>query len=83
MIVSGQMTREEALNELKKPLYNEQEMQKEIEDICKLLKLSEQELTVLMQQQGKQHTAYKTDKFYTLFKKYFYYMNTQCITYMA
>lgn len=72
MIVSDQMTREEALQELQKPIYNEKEMELEILQICNKLKISKEDLEKIMKSKPKQHTDYKIDKFYILFKKIFY-----------
>lgn len=40
MIISGQLNREEALAELKLPIYDDNEMQKEIKNICHILNIS-------------------------------------------
>jgi len=60
MIISGQITREEALKELKESLYEEQEMEKEIRYICGLLLLPGNEFDRIMQAPPKKHTDYKT-----------------------
>ena len=72
MIVSGQMKREEALQELQKPTYNEKEMELEISKICNALKITEEEFDNVMKSEPKQHTDYPIDRFYILFKKLFY-----------
>ena len=50
MIVSGQMTREEALEELKKPIYDETEMKSEISVLLKNLGISEAEFDEILKQ---------------------------------
>ena len=62
MIVSGQMTREEALKELKEPLYDEQVMQEYIAYIKSRLNLSDDEFNDLMEADPHEHEEYKTDK---------------------
>lgn len=61
MIVSGQMTREEALKELEEPLYNERQMQEYIEQIRSNLHISEQEFNEIMEAPTHQHEEYKTE----------------------
>lgn len=63
LIISGQMTREEALLELKKPLYNEEEMDKDIQFILSKLKMDRIEFDKLMSQPGKSHDEYKSSSF--------------------
>lgn len=69
MIVSGQMTREEALKELEKPIYDENEMKSEISEILKQLNISEQEFEEILKHPPKQHTDYKIDFITTLVNK--------------
>jgi len=64
MIVSGQMTREEALAELRLPIYEENEMTQEIKIICSTLNISDEEFEKVMKAPNKQHTDYKTDKYH-------------------
>lgn len=68
MIVSGQITREEALKILDKPLYDEEEMQKDIDFILKSLDLSRQEFEQIMKEPPKQHSNYHTS-FYNMIRK--------------
>lgn len=63
MIVSGQMTREKALQILNEPLYDEEEMQKDIDLILKSLDLSRQEFEQIMNEPPKQHTDYYTSRY--------------------
>jgi len=63
MIVSGQMTRDEALNELSKPfIEDEAQMSEYIAMIKSRLNISDDEFDRIMSESGKQHTEYNTDK---------------------
>ena len=62
MIVSGQMTREEALKELSEPLYDEKIMSEYIAIIKKRLGISDKEFDDIMAAPAHQHSDYKTDK---------------------
>lgn len=64
MIVSGQMTRAQALAELQKPMYNEVEMQREIKDLCQALSISDKEFADVINGPSRQHTDYKTDLYH-------------------
>ena len=63
MIISSQMTREEAIELLKEPLYEKETMQKEIESILKCLDISRVELEDIISSRPKQHLEYKTSKY--------------------
>ena len=69
MIVSGQMTREEAMNELQKPLYDEQIMKEYKEYICNQIGISMTELEGYLSEPGHEHTDYKTDKLSVAIRK--------------
>lgn len=69
MIVSGQMTREEALKELEKPLYDEQMMQEYIEFIKAKLNISDEEFERIMEAPTHEHTDYKSDKLSVALRK--------------
>ena len=62
MIVSGQMTRDEALIEMSKPMYEEKLMVQYIDIIKKRLELSDEEFSALMNAPVHQHNEYKTDR---------------------
>ena len=66
MIVSGQMTQEQALEELKKPLYSPEELEQDLDFICKKLDFSRAEFAEIMKKPGVQHTAYRTSKLLSL-----------------
>lgn len=60
MIVSGQLTREEALEKLSEPLYEEKQLQKDMAFILEELEISKEEFQKIMSQPPRQHTEYKT-----------------------
>lgn len=60
MIISGQMTRNEALDLLEKPFYDEEDMEKTICMILKSLKLSREEFDKIMIAENHQHTDFPT-----------------------
>jgi hypothetical protein len=62
LIVSGQMTRDEVLEELKKPLYDEKLMNEEIAFILEKLEMSKELFDKLMNETPKQHADYKHSK---------------------
>ena len=62
LICSGQISREEALEELKKPLYVADELERDKEYVLKKLGLSEKEFEDLMKLPVKEHQEYKTDE---------------------
>lgn len=59
LIISGQMTRDEVLNELQKPMYNEVEMEKDIQFVLEKLNISRVEFDRIMSEPPKSHTDYK------------------------
>lgn len=59
MIVSGQMTREEAMKKLKEPLFEETEMEKDIAFILKSIDMRSEEFKKIMSKPGKSHFDYK------------------------
>lgn len=61
MIVSGQMTREEALKELEEPLYDEKQMQEYITIICTNLGITKSEFEEIMRAPIHQHDEYETE----------------------
>jgi N-acetyl sugar amidotransferase len=63
MIISGQMSREEALKLLEEPLYDEKEIKNEINQILKRVDLSKDEFEHVMNMSPKQHTEYKTSRY--------------------
>ena len=64
MIVSGQMTRDEALRELEKPMYDEALMQKDIDEVLDKLKLDRKTFEDIMKRPGKSPSDYKIDKMF-------------------
>ena len=62
LICSGQITKEEALEELEKPLYNASELKADKEYVIKKFNLTEIEFDSIMQLPVRSHTAFKTDE---------------------
>jgi N-acetyl sugar amidotransferase len=62
LICSGQMNREEALQELGKPLYPPAELKPDMEYVLKKLGLSQEEFNKIMQLPVKRHEDFKTDR---------------------
>ena len=62
MIVSGQLTRDEALEILDEPLYNANEMDKIIDEIKIKLEISDEEYDSIMTSMTRKHTDFKTSK---------------------
>ena len=63
LIISGQISREEAIAELAKPLYNVEQMEKEVDIVLGKLGMSKKEFYTYLQKPGVQHTDYPTDKY--------------------
>lgn len=69
MIVSGQLTREQALAELAVPMYDENLMRRYIQIVKKNLGISDAEFNDIMNAPIHQHTEYRTDKFANIIRK--------------
>ena len=69
MIVSGQLTRNQALEELEKPLCNDKVMNEYISIIKEKLIISDEEFEKIMTSPGKQHTEYKHEVILPLLRK--------------
>ncbi|QOR66329.1 N-acetyl sugar amidotransferase [Cytobacillus suaedae] len=63
LIVSNQLTREEALKNLSKPLFNEQQMEEEITFILGEIGMAREEFDRIMVEPGKAHNSYKMSLF--------------------
>ena len=70
MIISGQMTREEAMKELEEPIYDSNQMREYEKHICKNLGITHEELEKLIKAPGHQHNEYKTENNTFSFKVY-------------
>lgn len=70
MIVSGQMTREEALNELEKPLFDEKTMNEYIAFLCKKLHITEQKFQEIMTMPAHEHEEFKVDNMAIFLRKF-------------
>lgn len=60
LIVSGQMTREEALEKLNEPLYDAQELEIDIAYFCKKLRITREQFTEFMNAHPHHHTDFPT-----------------------
>lgn len=60
MIISDQMTRDEALEELKKTLYNDSEMEQDIQFVLDCLQMSRDEFDRIMSEKPRSHDDYKS-----------------------
>lgn len=69
MIISNQMTREEALEELGEPLYDEKMMSSYIEHIKKALQISDDEFETIMNAPTHQHEEYRESLFLQIKKR--------------
>lgn len=61
LICSGQMSRDEALSELEKPLYDPDELRVEKEFVLKKLGFAEAEFEKIMRMPPRPHSAYRSD----------------------
>jgi hypothetical protein len=62
LICAGQMTKEEALQELEQPLYAPKELQSDIEYVIKKFGLAQSEFDEIMKLPVRKHQDFKTDK---------------------
>lgn len=69
LICSGQITKEEALEELKRPIYNAHQLEDDKEFVLKKLGLSENQFKELMALSPQPHTKFKTES-NSYFEKY-------------
>ena len=63
LILTKQMTRDEAISELERPAYNEDEMQKDFNFVAKKFDLTEAELKKLFEGDNKTYKDYKNNMF--------------------
>lgn len=68
MIVSGQMTREQALKELEEPLYDKKLMEDYISIIKRNMRISDSEFDQIMKVETHQHKEFKTEEKTLLYK---------------
>ena len=68
LIFSGQVTKDEAIQELSKPLYNEQSFKKDYEFILKKLDLKHNEFQEIMHFPVRRHTDFATET--SMYKRY-------------
>ena len=62
LILAGQITREQALEELQKPLYDDKELEEDKAFIAKKLQISVDELESIIHKEPKQHFDYPTNQ---------------------
>lgn len=62
LIISGQMSREEALKRMQEPLYLPEQFEEDKRYILKYLKMTEKEFDRIMKQKPKSHDMYKQSK---------------------
>src|SRR5262249_29890026 len=62
LICSGQITKQEALEELEQPLYPADQLKADKEYVLKKLGLTEREFDVIMKLPPRSHAEFKTDK---------------------
>ncbi len=72
LIVSGQMTRQEALEILDKPICDAKQMDKDISFVMQKIGLDRKLFDEIVSRPGKKHSDYKTSFSYYLAHKYFY-----------
>lgn len=60
LIVSGQMTRQEALNALEEPLYDQNELETDLNYFCKKLRITREEFEAIMAQPSHHHSDFAT-----------------------
>lgn len=63
LIISGQLTREEAMQELERPLYDSLQMEDELKFILEKLNFTREEFEVIMKQTPKSHFDYPHSRF--------------------
>merc|ERR1711907_469334 len=61
LIFSGQLTKEEALNELDKPMYDENQLKQDFEFVIKKLGFSKEEFEEYLERPAKPHSIYGND----------------------
>jgi N-acetyl sugar amidotransferase len=61
LVFSGQLGKESALEELRKPLYNEEELAQDMEYVIKKFGLTQQEFDAIMQTPPRAHHEFKSD----------------------
>lgn len=69
MIVSGQITRDEALEELRKPMYDDKLMSEYIQIIKDNMGISDKEFADIMLSETHEHTDFKIDKIASMLRK--------------
>lgn len=71
LIVSDQMTRDEALAEYEKPPYDKQKMEEDLTFVLNKLNIERSEFDRILKQPPKKHTDYKTSWFLPVIQNYY------------
>jgi len=74
LIHSRQMTREEALHELNKPLYTNEELNTDMNYVLSNLRISRNEFETIMKTPAKKYEDYPTSKTYLPYRMYDFFM---------
>lgn len=69
MIVSGQMTREEALEILSRPPYDENTIMQDIKTVCNKLEMPVEEFVEICHKPGRQHTDFRCELLPQIYRK--------------
>jgi len=72
LINSGQITREDALRELEKKVYQEEELKQDYEYVIKKFGLTREQFEELMHLPGKSHFAYPTDRWSKIYRQFYH-----------
>ena len=68
MIISKQITREEAIEQLREPVCSEADANELIEIVAKKIGITSKEIVDILNTSGKQHRAFRTDLLFELYK---------------
>lgn len=68
MIVSGQLTREQAMREMEKELYDKKEMEVDVDYVLNKLNFSKNKFAMLLRTKGKSHLDYPHDRVYYIYR---------------
>jgi N-acetyl sugar amidotransferase len=79
LILSGQMTREEALTILQTPTYSEKDQQEDLRYVIKKLGFSEAEWNTIMQKPRVEHASFKTERDFSTRAFYFVFRSAMYI----
>ena len=72
LIVTGQMSRNEALEKLNEKLYDENELNQDLDFVAKKLNFTTEEFKLIIQNQNQLHSSFQNDKYIKKILKNFY-----------